>query len=62
MIADFYDRLYPETAGSGNRPLECLSLVRGNSHAGFLEEPGAGNGPWPTRPASGLPPTTTQCS
>ena len=35
-----YDRLYLVTAGSANRPSECLSLVRGNSHAGFLEELG----------------------
>ena len=39
----------PRAAGSGNRLLECLSLVRGNSHAGFLEELGAGNGPQLTR-------------
>ena len=36
-------------AGSGFRPLKCLSPVRGNSHAGFLEGCGGRKAPVPTR-------------
>lgn len=35
--------------GSENRPSKCLSPVRGNSHAGFLEGCGGREAPVPTR-------------
>ena len=40
---------YGRVAGSENRPLKCLSPVRGNSHAGFLEGCGGREAPVPTR-------------
>jgi hypothetical protein len=46
---------YVRVAGSENRPLKCLSPVRGNSHAGFLEGCGGREAPVPTRPATGPP-------
>jgi hypothetical protein len=42
---------HDRVTGSENRPLKCLSPVRGNSHAGFLEGCGGREAPVPTRQA-----------